>query len=66
MKRKTKFGKTIQNMKNKDSVKVKGSFKNQNSSGIEMNYWRSKGYDVKRRKVGNSYHVFRSKKKRSD
>jgi hypothetical protein len=60
---KQRIGKTIQNMQNKNSVKVKGSYKNKTTSGIEMNYWRSKGYDVKRKKVKNSYLVFRSKKK---
>lgn len=62
-KKRQRPGKTIQNMKNSESIKVKGKYKNKTTSGIEMNYWRSKGYNVKRRKVDDYYCVFRSKKK---
>ena len=64
MTKKQKIGKTVQNMPNSKSIKVKGTFNNKVESGIEMNYWRKLGYDTKRRKVKNGYHVFRSKKKR--
>ena len=69
MKGRKKLGKTIQNMKNKDSVKINPSkskkpFSNKNKVSIEANYQRSLGYDTKTRKVKDGYLLFRSKTKR--
>jgi hypothetical protein len=66
--KKQKLGKNIQNMKNKDSIRVnpknsKKPFKNKTTLGIESNYQRSKGYNTKSRKVKGGYLLFRSKNK---
>lgn len=71
MKKRTKrqkIGKNVQNMKNKDSVRVNPSkskkpFSNKTKLGIESNYQRSRGYNTKSRKVKGGYLLFRSKKK---
>jgi hypothetical protein len=68
VKKRKKIGKNIQNMKNKDSIRVNPSnskkpFSNKTKLGIESNYQRSLGYNTKSRKVKNGYILFRSKRK---
>ncbi len=68
MNKRQKIGKNIQNMKNKDSVKVnpknsKKPFSNKTKLGIESNYQRSLGYNTKSRKVKGGYVLFRSRNK---
>ena len=62
-KKRQRPGKNIRNMKNSESIKVPGKYRNDMQAAIESNYWRSKGYNTKSRKVGDHYLVFRSRKK---